>query len=345
LHFLFWYQRRNPAPYRLIGLEGENARVTVTSVERRAGKYGRRGYGHPAFTNPSVPRTVHPMAFGQLTQLQSALKETSKRPFIKARNGAIIKMLAESGIRRTELTHLTLHSYQDALKDVAGRLDVLNAKRTDGSRRQVPVDVDALSSMKTYVNVHRALRIKELKKNKPFFVDEGWLFCKENGAQLSEGSITHLFSLLKRAANIKGRVHPHMLRHRWITLQLIRLLEEIKMLGSKLAADLVVTVLKRLASLSGHGSQDALWSYIDFAAEEMLLAASNKETREVNVEVLRRLGGLAEEFEKSCAQVDATSNLKESLKAVRALRVELAKILVESDEMQGSLVGLGTRLR
>jgi hypothetical protein len=112
---------------------------------------------------------------------------------------------------------------------------------------------------------------------------------------MAAATVSQIFVDLRQMAGISERATAHMLRHRWITLQLIFRLKRLQRRGI-IAAEALVTILSRLASISGHGSVDSLWTYVDFAYEELLhesteeyVPAALVEARKVASDLVRNL--------------------------------------------------------
>jgi len=197
-----------------------------------------------------------------------------------------------------------------------------------------------LEAVHAYATHQRAVLIDRIRKRNPAFKDPGWLFCKEDGRRISDEYVTKLFSLLRKAAGIEARAHPHMLRHRWITLQLVRLIEEVQSMGGgAIAADLMVTLLSRLALLAGQKSRDSLWTYVDFASEELMLVLGEKRGRFVSGEVLLRLATLLEQLSGSPLESPTRQNVAQLLKE---LRVQLERTLAPITALN---LDLATKLR
>jgi site-specific recombinase XerD len=276
------------------------------------------------------------MAMSDILRLQDALPKLASRSFTRTRNGSILTLLMESGVRRSELKSITLDGLRSAL--TTGLLEVRNSKRDDRSRRQIPVDRDALEAVQRYVVHQRAMQMGRNRQKQPAFKDPGWLLCKSDGSQISDTSVTKLFSLLRRMAGITSRAHPNMLRHRWITLQLVRMLEEMQELGG-IAADLLVTLLTRLASISGHSSNDSLWTYVHFASEEMQRISREGQPRVVSRSEWARLCSLLDELVQLHAGTPISEEMIDVASAIKVAMNETAS------RRSKPILGLTARLR
>ena len=268
--FLSWLQRRLPSA-RLVGVDGEGAQISLTIRRQRSEHRGSQVH-HPALLARNVRRDVRPITGEAMRGLQKACRVAAKTEFVIARNGAMLAMLSDSGVRREELVWIRTRDIEEAL-DRGGRLDVRTAKRRGNPTRQVPVPVETLKVVRTFIDVHRRLQVRRLIKRNRNVVDEGWAFCTRSGGQLAPASVTQIVADLREAASLKQRASPHMFRHRWITLQLKQMLSALQDVDSH-GVEMLTTVLSRLASITGHASLASLWTYVDWTFDEAWAAGA-----------------------------------------------------------------------
>lgn len=268
--FLSWLQQRLPS-VRLVGTDGEGAQISLTM--RRGGHRHRASQiHHPALVARNVRREVRPITGEAMRSLQKACRVAAKTEFVITRNGAMLAMLADSGVRREELVWIRAIDIHQALER-GGRLDVRTSKRRGNPTRQVPVPVETLKVVRTFLEVHRRLQVRRLAKRDGSFVDKGWAFCTRSGDQLAPASVTQIVADLRNAANMVQRASPHMFRHRWITFQLRQMLFALQGVNSH-GVQMLTTVLSRLASITGHASLDSLWTYVDWTYDEAWAAGA-----------------------------------------------------------------------
>jgi site-specific recombinase XerD len=121
--------------------------------------------------------------------------------------------------------------------------------------------------MLSFVRVARAKLIDDLTTRGVIAFDPGYLFLTNRGRPIDPETVTQDFHRLKRAAGIKGKASGHMLRHRWITLQVT---ERINAYATKrLPVDIGTTLLTKVASLTGHSLISSLKPYLHLATEEL----------------------------------------------------------------------------
>lgn len=263
IEFLSWLQHRLPVP-TLVGGDGDGAQITVSI---RSGRRHRKSvrYCHPALVPPNVRRVVRPMTVAVLERLMNASMLSARSEFVTSRNLTMLKLLSDSGIRREELVWIRISDVAHALNN-DGRLRIRTSKRSGNPIREVPVPIETLKSVNTFVEVHRRLQVRRLGK-RALFQDEGWLFCTRTGNRMAAASVSQLFSDFRKLAGIEGRASAHMLRHRWITLQLVHRLRAVTS-DQPFGVEVLTTLLTRLASVTGHSGIDSLWTYVDWAFDE-----------------------------------------------------------------------------
>lgn len=146
---------------------------------------------------PTVPEKPVPVL--KLDDIRALLRTCEGSRFEDRRDAAIIRVLADTGIRRGELAGLTVPDVLIDARQGGGVVDVLGKGRR---RRTVPFGA------KTAIAVRRYLRDRE-KHAKAAGTDALWIGYR--GA-LSGDGIMQMLQRRGTAAGI-GPVHPHQLRH------------------------------------------------------------------------------------------------------------------------------------
>ena len=252
---------------QIIGCVGEGFQISLTQKNARTPNgMIRSTIHHAAMIAPSVPRVVHPMSSTILSRLMGAIDKSGKASFVRKRNRMMITVLADAGVRREELTLITKASVLDAV--TSGRLKVNTSKRKGNPVREIPIPEVTILALKEFITISRAIHIRRILKKNPAFKDEGWAFCTWSGGRMAPASVTQLFSDLRSKAGVSEAATVHMLRHRFITLQLITRLRSFGK-NSTIGVELLTTILSKLASISGHSSIQSLWHYMDWAYDEL----------------------------------------------------------------------------
>lgn len=170
------------------------------------------------------------------------------RPSQRARNGAMLHLLLQAGLRVSEVAHLQVGDV--TLRERSGHVHVREGK--GAKEREVPLNI----------SVRRALRVSLTGREKA--KADAPLFLSQRGRRISERSIETLVAQCARQAKLDRRVSPHMLRHTFA-------LNYLKDNPGKLV---------ELASLMGHESLDTTAIYTQPSREEL---AADLEKGRLNV--------------------------------------------------------------
>ena len=266
LTFLRWLQTFSGLEQPLVGAVGSGAKVSVEeTVLRIRGRstIKSRHLGHVP-SNATWP--VRPVARATLVALRNSVATSYKSPYCRARAHALLTLLADTGCRREEAVYLRVEDVRSALEDDRGLLRLRTSKRPGNPGRYVPIPRTSLVSLQQFIDVQRALLVRRLTKLKRRPAE--WVLLSRRGDMWDPESVTQCFARLRRCGQVSGRASAHMLRHRWITLQLLERLKRCQEVA--LGPELATTMLTRVASMSGHSDIDSLWDYVDFSFEEFL---------------------------------------------------------------------------
>lgn len=308
IDMLDWLQRLMVGK-QLVGQVGQGVQVGVTITYVKREGFLRRSVRHPAMVPSESRRVVHPASIDVLNALLTACDESAQSSFCVSRNRAMVVLLADSGIRREEIVWVRCADIAKALKE-GGGLEIRTSKRKGNPKRVVPVPEETLRHLSSYLEVHRALQIRRLRRRDPIFKDQGWAFCTRTGGQLAPQSVTQLFGDLRGLAGISERATAHMLRHRYITLQVVQRLKQLRSSRS-IGVEAMSTILSRVSSLSGHTKLSSLWTYVDWAYDEMAAESASPQ------QIKEALGIVHEMIAKF--EVDGDPELLQSLKKVEAV--------------------------
>ncbi|MEX2043233.1 tyrosine-type recombinase/integrase [Pseudomonas aeruginosa] len=327
ISFLEWYQTLLVGK-RLVGSLGQGAQVTISlrSLKSKQGVVRVRTQHH-AMVPASVPRTVRPISSNTVSALLDSCEWTAKTNFRRSRDRCMLVLLADTGIRREELTWIRVSDIVGASAD--RKLPVRTSKRKGNPYRLIPISDETFRMLLEYVDVTRSIQVRRLKRRKIGFKDQDWLFCTREGFKMAPSTVSQLFSDLRAEAGLTDRISAHMLRHRYITLQVMARLRSLSSRGS-IGVEALTTVLSKVASLSGHSSLDSMWRYVDWAYEE--LEAEYKDSTNVAAEAMSVIETLMGEAKSSENRVLAESLLivREALSQLRTKSYELPSVVAHS---------------
>ena len=148
----------------------------------------------PPKTAQKLPKTLDTDQVSQLLKVQGSKWHT-------IRDLAILELFYSSGLRLTELTNTDIVDidWDEATIRVTGK----------GSKERVlPVGSHALLAIRKWLKVR-----SQLPRKKQSIADESALFISEQGRRISPRNVQSRVKHWTRSQNIRGNVHPHMLRH------------------------------------------------------------------------------------------------------------------------------------
>lgn len=327
ISFLEWYQTLLVGR-RLVGSLGQGAQVTISlrSLKSKQGVVRVRTQHH-AMVPASIPRTVRPISSNIVSALLDSCEWAAKTNFRRSRDRCMLVLLADTGIRREELTWIRVSDVVGASAD--RKLPVRTSKRKGNPYRLIPISDETFRMLLEYIDVTRSIQVRRLNRRKIGFKDQGWLFCTREGFKMAPSTVSQLFCDLRAEAGLTERISAHMLRHRYITLQVMARLRSLSRRGS-IGVEALTTVLSKIASLSGHSSLDSMWRYVDWAYEE--LEAEYKDSANVADEALSVIEALMGEAKSSENRALAESLLivKEAVSQLRTKSYELPSVVAHS---------------
>ncbi len=327
ISFLEWYQTLLVGR-RLVGSLGQGAQVTISlrSLKSKQGVVRVRTQHH-AMVPASIPRTVRPISSNIVSALLDSCEWAAKTNFRRSRDRCMLVLLADTGIRREELTWIRVSDVVGASAD--RKLPVRTSKRKGNPYRLIPISDETFRMLLEYIDVTRSIQVRRLNRRKIGFKDQGWLFCTREGFKMAPSTVSQLFCDLRAEAGLTERISAHMLRHRYITLQVMARLRSLSRRGS-IGVEALTTVLSKVASLSGHSSLDSMWRYVDWAYEE--LEAEYKDSANVADEALSVIEALMGEAKSSENRALAESLLivREAVSQLRTKSYELPSVVAHS---------------
>lgn len=263
LNYLEWIQNLfEPSP-ALIGTFGDASRVIVKHESRYR---GGRTLWHQSLKASDIGHVIEPMTRATFLRLYDAASAITKSKYIVARTRVLLSTYYDTGARRCELCALTVKDVLEASRDPDGCIQITTAKRKGKVTRRIPIPKATLDQLLSFVRVTRATFVNRLIARGVIVTDPGDLFLSQRGRATDPESVTQTFHALKRAAGIKEKVSGHMLRHRYITVQVS---ERINAYATqRLPVDIGTTLLTKVASLSGHSLISSLKPYLHLASVE-----------------------------------------------------------------------------
>lgn len=183
ISFLEWYQTLLVGR-RLVGSLGQGAQVTISlrSLKSKQGVVRVRTQHH-AMVPASIPRTVRPISSNIVSALLDSCEWAAKTNFRRSRDRCMLVLLADTGIRREELTWIRVSDVVGASAD--RKLPVRTSKRKGNPYRLIPISDETFRMLLEYIDVTRSIQVRRLNRRKIGFKDQGWLFCTREGFKMA----------------------------------------------------------------------------------------------------------------------------------------------------------------
>lgn len=195
------------------------------------------------------------------------------REYVRRRRELLLQLLEATGARPGELARIKVSLNEDCSATTRITLDTL--KRRTTAQRSIPIEHGVAIQIELFIVKYRARLLEMLRDTGVVPNPEDRLLLSTRGAPISEISLDKEFRRIVYAAEAaEEQACMSMFRHRFITnmvkLHLIGFMTDNPGRGrhSMTESD-YRTILKRVATFTGHGSEESLFDYIDLAWNEM----------------------------------------------------------------------------
>lgn len=297
--FLLWYQKTfvlsNATP--LIGRKEESAQITVTAVRNYSPFRIKNSFSHqhPAMppsesTEPKGPMAQQIMETIGIRIDELAAVELQKPQFIKRfqstpeillaqldyiriRRHFMIWMMKRTGLRPSELVAISVKEHETILQTKRFLIPTGKQRLEAMPMRSFGITLKDAAEYHRYATGRRKY-CATLARFGITQVTSDALFLTDIGTPIEKSSLEKDFSRLAVASGFEGKqVCLSMFRHRFITFEVLVHLKEFMSETGKTKQLMTKTdeesILKRVATKTGHGSLQSLWRYIDLAWAEI----------------------------------------------------------------------------
>lgn len=291
VEFLLWLQAEMLSGIKLIGV-GPEYRILLAerrTLNSRRNRYIIQLMYHrlpPTETKePKRPisrekRNLLWQAVGQLEKVDLVLPAWAQKgnyssmltSYLKARRELLLELLEATGARPGELSRLSASTNEDCYK--TGELVLVTLKRRRDIERKIKLQPGVAMRLTVFLKKHRAALLKTIKAAGIEPASKDRVFLGLIGCPISERTMVSEFCRISKAAGLgEYQSCMSMFRHRFITKQVaihlgIYLNENNKTREMMTDGD-YRTILKKVATITGHGSETSLLRYVDLAWEEL----------------------------------------------------------------------------
>lgn len=295
LRFLAWYQQKYILPLepKLIGLVEESPKITV---KRKSNPHSKRMYlthsAMPPIVSTSVKTPIPDHIIidieNQIEQWadveiidEKAKRKYANRPgmldasveYIRARRVFTLWMMKRTGLRPEELHEIPLDKNNNVLKEKCIVIPTKKRKKQIAPLRSFRIEGVDARKFNRYLRARNQF-IDFLENQNSGYRAPNQILLGREGEAVKKESIRKDFDRLVNGAGFSEvKTCLSMFRHRFITREIIVYFKEFMTNTNKTRAMITDadyrSILKRIATKTGHGSEESLWHYIDLAWDEM----------------------------------------------------------------------------
>ena len=263
LWFTLWLKHTSRVHQGVIDFDNADAQINITTKthryeNRRNGARHNRSYlYHEAMPPPNIPHERRAIRSDVIDALWIATEHLRTR-YRRERDQVILALLEVTGARRSEIAEIRVADIPKAR--TAGYLTIISAKTQSYRTRDVPIDSATLDRIEQFINNDRAALLARKKTQGREARNEGKLILSAKGAPLKTQSISDEINILKRSAGITEPAHPHIFRHRHVTLVLNQIHQDLNAAGLSSMSD---ALIMRINSQYGWKNDEMFHYYND----------------------------------------------------------------------------------
>lgn len=204
--------------------------------------------------------------FSEAADLEEALR------YLKKRRELLLELLEATGARPGELARMRVSLNEKCY--TRQKIVIPTLKRRAEIDREINLPPGVAMRLEVFISQFRHQLLTRLSTHGVTASGDDRVFLGLEGRTWSERSMESDFTRLVKAAGITDyQTCMSMFRHRFITIQVAMHLQafmEDRNLPRSMITDADYrTILKRVATITGHGSEQSLFHYIDFAWREL----------------------------------------------------------------------------
>lgn len=290
--FLEWYQD-NLTPLNKQLLIGEKKSSPKITVNYKLNRYNNKDYIEHSSMPPNVSTDPkRPIAQSIIENIELTIEKLSlietqsdyslrryknnidvykiELEYIRSRRRFMIWMMKRVGLRPSEMVEIDVVLHKNILLKKEILIPTKKRRRKTSPVRRFPITIRDAAIFKRYLTS----RSKFIEAFPDKTKGSEALFLGNDGGNIKKTSLEKDFSRLAVLSGYQDiQTCFSMFRHRFITYEVIVHFKEF-MKGTGKSRQLMTdmdyrSILKRVATKTGHGSVESLWHYIDWAWDEL----------------------------------------------------------------------------
>lgn len=301
IRFLLWYQKNFMLLLSrpLIGEHTVSPQITVKRIKNDWSKAKKRRieyyYTHSAMPTSESREPKRPIALPVIEDIQrcintqSALEIQSPRfvqrfrnkpallmarlEYMRSRRHFMVWMMMHTGLRPSELVEMSVKEHDNILTTRTLQIPTKKRRKINAPKRSFPIMLNAATVVHRYL-IARKTYCETIKAAGAEPCPGDAFFLTLDANPIKKSSLEKDFERLTDEAGYKNvQACFSMFRHRFITYEVTAHLKEFIDKSGKsrqMMTDIdYESILKRVATKTGHGSVQSLWHYIDLAWDEL----------------------------------------------------------------------------
>ena len=268
IYMYLWLQHNGYFKHKVIGVNTSDAQFNVVSnsytYKSRNGISGSKEYfTHISILPPDIREDRRAVPDHLIDRLWEQLPNF-KTKFREARDEVMLLLLENTGGRRVEINDITVDNIRNAAK--TGKILLRTLKHeNEYEERLFPISTEVINTIINYIECEREEIIISKIKSKHIKEDCKTVLISNRGKPWAPQSISDEIIILKKMAGIKEKIHPHLFRHRCVTILLDQIKQDLNKYGESVLAEVVI---HKVMALFGWKSREMVTKYNDIHLEE-----------------------------------------------------------------------------
>ncbi len=297
--FLQWYQMHfvSALSTPLIGEASSSPQIIIKQVRNQATKTKRAEcyFVHRAMPTRESREPKRPIARPIIEDIERCIDElsilgtqsarfvqryrnspnllTAQLDYMRSRRHFMVWLMKRTGLRPAELIEINITDHASILQNKRLLIPTKKRRRIVAPKRSFPITLKDALIVQRYLTAR--MKYCEALAKAGVSTDPGdALFIGVGGRSIKKTSLERDFARLVSAAGYQDvQACFSMFRHRFITYEVVVHLKEF-MVNTGKSNQMITTadyesILKRVATKTGHGSVQSIWHYIDLAWKEI----------------------------------------------------------------------------